>query len=129
MNNLLSWVHPGFSVFAGPPVEAGNLESLESQARHIARPAMATDALRNDPTESWPWKPRRTRARAPPCSSWTRWSGFIGSRGYFARLSGPTHAIPTTPYEAISYYLGEGIRPSPMGTLINKSAQPGAYLL
>ena len=45
MNNLLSWVHPGFTVFAGPPVEAGNLESLESQARYIARPAMAMDAL------------------------------------------------------------------------------------
>lgn len=45
MNNLLSWVHPGFTVFAGPPVAAGNLESLESQARYIARPAMAMDAL------------------------------------------------------------------------------------
>jgi hypothetical protein len=45
MNNLLSWVHPGFTVFAGPPVEAGNLESLESQARYIARPAMAMDAI------------------------------------------------------------------------------------
>ena len=49
MNNLLSWVHPGFSVFAGPPVEAGNQESLESQARYIARPAMAMDALRQLP--------------------------------------------------------------------------------
>jgi len=46
MNKLLSWVHPGFTVFAGPAVAAGNLESLESQARYIARPAMAMDALR-----------------------------------------------------------------------------------
>jgi hypothetical protein len=49
MNQLLSWVHPGFTVFAGPPVEAGNLESLESQARYIARPAMAMDALQQRP--------------------------------------------------------------------------------
>jgi hypothetical protein len=43
MNNLLSWVHPGFSVFAGPPVQPGAPESLESQARYIARPAMAME--------------------------------------------------------------------------------------
>ncbi len=49
MKNLLSWVHPGFSVFAGPPVQPGALESLESQARYIARPAMAMDALRQQP--------------------------------------------------------------------------------
>jgi len=41
MLNLLSWVHPGFSVFAGPPVEAAALTSLESQARYITRPALA----------------------------------------------------------------------------------------
>jgi hypothetical protein len=34
MHNLLSWVHPGSSVFAGPPVEAAALTSLESQACH-----------------------------------------------------------------------------------------------
>ena len=45
MRNLLSWVHPGFSVFAGPPVEAAALTSLESQARYITRPALAMDAL------------------------------------------------------------------------------------
>jgi hypothetical protein len=45
MLNLLSWVHPGFSVFAGPPVEAAALTSLESQARYITRPALAMDAL------------------------------------------------------------------------------------
>ena len=45
-NNLLSWLHPGFSVFAGPPVEAAALASLESQGRYITRPALAMDALR-----------------------------------------------------------------------------------
>ena len=45
MRNLLSWVHPGFSVFAGPPIEAAALTSLESQARYITRPALAMDAL------------------------------------------------------------------------------------
>jgi hypothetical protein len=45
MQNLLSWVHPGFSVYAGPPVEASELTSLESQARYITRPALAMDAL------------------------------------------------------------------------------------
>jgi hypothetical protein len=49
MKNLLSWVHPGFSLFAGPPVQLGALESLESQARYISRPAMAMDALRQRP--------------------------------------------------------------------------------
>jgi hypothetical protein len=33
------------SVFAGPPVEPEAIESLESQARYIARPPMAMDAL------------------------------------------------------------------------------------
>ena len=45
MRNLLSWVHPGFSVFAGPPVEAAALTSLESQARYVTRPALPMDAL------------------------------------------------------------------------------------
>jgi hypothetical protein len=45
MQNLLSWVHPGFSVYAGPPVEASELTSLELQARYITRPALAMDAL------------------------------------------------------------------------------------
>ena len=45
MRNLLSWVHPGFSVFAGPPVEAAAIASLESQSRYITRPALAMDAL------------------------------------------------------------------------------------
>lgn len=33
MHNLLSWVHPGFSVYAGPPVDAAQIVSLETQAR------------------------------------------------------------------------------------------------
>ena len=45
MQNLLSWAHPGFSVYAGPPVDAAQIASLESQARYIARPALAMDAL------------------------------------------------------------------------------------
>ena len=45
MRSLLSWVHPGFSVFAGPAAEGAALSSLESQGRYIARPAMAMDAL------------------------------------------------------------------------------------
>jgi hypothetical protein len=49
MGRLLSWMHPGFSVFAGPPVEPEAIESLESQARYIARPAMAMDALQKRP--------------------------------------------------------------------------------
>jgi hypothetical protein len=53
MKNLPSWVHPPqagcstrFSVLASPPVQLG---ALESQARYIARPAMAMDALRQRP--------------------------------------------------------------------------------
>ena len=45
MRNLLSWVHPGFSVFAGPPVDGASAASLESQGRYITRPALAMDAL------------------------------------------------------------------------------------
>jgi hypothetical protein len=45
MQNLLSWVHPGFSVYAGPPVDAAAIASLESQARYITRPAVAMDSL------------------------------------------------------------------------------------
>jgi Putative transposase len=38
MHNLLSWVHPGFSVFAGPAVDGAALTSLDSQGRYITRP-------------------------------------------------------------------------------------------
>jgi len=49
MQNLLSWAHPGFSVFAGPPVDPSQLQSLESQARYITRPAIAMDSLKIQP--------------------------------------------------------------------------------
>ena len=45
MQNLLSWVHPGFSVYAGPPVDAAESASMESQARYSTRPVLAMDAL------------------------------------------------------------------------------------
>jgi hypothetical protein len=45
MRNLLSWEHPGFSVFAGPAVDAAALTALEAQGRYITRPALAMDAL------------------------------------------------------------------------------------
>ncbi len=46
VRNLLSWVHPGFSVFAAPSVDGAAATSLESQARYITRPALAMDALK-----------------------------------------------------------------------------------
>jgi hypothetical protein len=45
MQNLLSWVHPGFSVYAGPPVDAAEIASIESQARYITRAVLAMEAL------------------------------------------------------------------------------------
>ncbi len=45
MHNLLSWVLSGFSVYAGPPVQAGAIASLESQARYITRPVLAMEGL------------------------------------------------------------------------------------
>ena len=45
MQNLLSWVHPGFSVYAGPPIDAAEIDSIEAQARYITRPVLAIDAL------------------------------------------------------------------------------------
>jgi hypothetical protein len=45
MQNLLFWVHLGFSVFAGPPVDAVEIVSLESQARYITHHVLAMAAL------------------------------------------------------------------------------------
>ena len=45
MQNLLTWLHPGFSVYAGPPVNGAEIASMESQARYITRPVLAMDAL------------------------------------------------------------------------------------
>ena len=47
MQNLLSWIHPGFSVDGGPPVDAAEIAALESQARYVTRPALGMDALRH----------------------------------------------------------------------------------
>jgi hypothetical protein len=47
MQNLLSWVHPGFSFYSDPPVQSSEISALESQARHITRPVLAMDALEN----------------------------------------------------------------------------------
>ena len=46
MRNLLSSAHPGFSVFAGPPVDGAAVASLQAQGRYVTRPALAMDALR-----------------------------------------------------------------------------------
>jgi Putative transposase len=46
MYSLLSWVHPGFSVFAGEILSAEDRQELEQVARYIARPAIGMDKIR-----------------------------------------------------------------------------------
>ena len=46
MENLLSWVHPGFSVFAGESLSPQDPEQLERLARYITRPPLAADSVR-----------------------------------------------------------------------------------
>ena len=46
MENLLSWVHPGFSVFAGEPLSPQDPGQLERLARYITRPPLAADSIR-----------------------------------------------------------------------------------
>src|SRR5881628_1033479 len=46
MENLLSWVHPGFSVFAGQPVSPEDSQQLERLACYITRPPLAIDSIR-----------------------------------------------------------------------------------
>src|SRR5213596_3782385 len=46
MGNPLSWVYPGFSVFAGEPLSPRDPEQLERLARYITRPPLAADSLR-----------------------------------------------------------------------------------
>ena len=46
MENLLSWVHPGFSVFAGEPLSPQDPEQLERLARYITRPPLPADSIR-----------------------------------------------------------------------------------
>jgi hypothetical protein len=79
MRNLLSWSHPGFSAFAGPPVEAGQIRPLECQARYITRPAMAMDSLKQQPDGTLTLQTPPTLAPAPPPSRWIPWNGFTGS--------------------------------------------------
>ena len=45
MQNLLSWVHRGFSVFAGEPLPAGDCAQLERLARYVTRPLLAADSI------------------------------------------------------------------------------------
>src|SRR5207247_7764244 len=46
MENLLSWVHPGFSVFAGEPLSPEDAGQLERVARYVTRPPLAADSIR-----------------------------------------------------------------------------------
>jgi hypothetical protein len=46
MQSLLSWVHTGFSVFAGEPLSPQDSEQLERLARYITRPPLAADGIR-----------------------------------------------------------------------------------
>jgi hypothetical protein len=46
MENLLSWVHPRFSVFAGEPLSAEDAGQLERLARYVTRPPLAVDSIR-----------------------------------------------------------------------------------
>jgi hypothetical protein len=98
MDNLLSWVHPGFSVFAGPSVEPTEVGSLWS-LRPAISPALQWPwtHCRNEQTEPWRWRHRRTLGPARPHSSWIRWNGFTGSRHIFPILA----HIPDAPMEPI----------------------------
>jgi hypothetical protein len=46
MENLLSWVHPRFSVFAGQPLSPEDAGQLERLARYVTRPPLAADSIR-----------------------------------------------------------------------------------
>jgi HxlR-like helix-turn-helix len=46
MENLLSWVHPGFSVFAGESLSPQDAGQLECRARYITRTPLAADSIR-----------------------------------------------------------------------------------
>jgi hypothetical protein len=46
---LLSWRHPGFSVFQGDPVSAEDHEARERLARYMAHPPVALYRLHYDP--------------------------------------------------------------------------------
>jgi hypothetical protein len=107
MQNLLFWVHPGFSVYAGPRVEAAEIASLESQARYITRPVLAMDALRKLDGGSLVLETPPIPGRAQPRWSWIRSNGFNASRRISAIrdaiVKGSTEPIPTA----------AGFRPGP----------------
>jgi hypothetical protein len=46
MQNILTWVLPGISVYAGSPVHAAKIAFVETQARYITPPALGMNALR-----------------------------------------------------------------------------------
>ena len=116
MQSLLSWVHPGFSVYAGPPVDASEIASIESQARYITRPVLAMDALKKlddgkliletppdtrtgatsmtlDPLE---WIHRITSHIPDPGRHCQRFYGAYSNRGRMrvARAEGETAGVP-----------------------------------
>jgi hypothetical protein len=133
MNNLLSWVHPGFTVFAGPPVAAGNLESLESQARYIARPAMAMDALeqRRDGTFAME-TPRNPRSGATlvvlDALEWIhRITAHIPIRDSIpgARMA-PTATVPGLPLQRRKTNPGAQPKPALPARTPTLPAKPGA---
>jgi len=86
-------VHPGFSVFAGPPVDPSQLQSLESQARYITRPAIAMDSLKTRPDGSLvlqtPPDPRtgQTSIALDPLEWIHRITAHIPERGQHTRRS------------------------------------------
>lgn len=43
--SLLSWVHPGFSVFAGPAISPDDKDRLERMARYVTRPPLAIGSV------------------------------------------------------------------------------------
>ena len=75
MHNLLSWVHPGFSVYAGPPVDAAEIASMESQARYITRPVLAWMPCTDSTTAASFWRLLPIQERVQPPWSWIRSSG------------------------------------------------------
>jgi hypothetical protein len=57
VHSLLSWVRPGFSVFAGEILSGEDRQELEQVARYIARPAIGMDKIRR----FWRWTTRSIR--------------------------------------------------------------------
>jgi hypothetical protein len=81
--NLLSRVHPGFAVYAGPPVNAAEIASLQSQVRYITRPVLEMDALRKLDGGSPVLETPPILGRLQPRLSWIHWNEFTASRRTF----------------------------------------------